>query len=69
MRIHLYIAEAISRKKFEAFEEWLFSNKKYSDYNGALESAESEAFRSFQSPETFRVYFKITEKELQLNLE
>ena len=54
MRIHLYIAEAISRKKFEAFEEWVFSNMKYSDYNGALESAESEAFRSFQSPETFK---------------
>ena len=54
MRIHFYIAEAISRKKFETFEEWLRNSKKYSAYNDALESAESEAFRSSQSPETFK---------------
>ena len=41
---NFYIAEAILRKKFAAFEELLCSNNKYSDYNGVLESAESEAF-------------------------
>ena len=54
MRIHFYIAEAISRKKFETFEEWLRNSNKYSAYNDALESAESEAFRSSRSPETFK---------------
>ena len=54
IRLHFYIAESISRKKFEAFEEWLRNNNKYSDYNCALESAESEAFRSSRSPETFK---------------
>ena len=53
--IHFYIAEAISRKKLETFEEWLGNNNKYSDFNGALESAESEAVM-------------ITEKEVQPNL-
>ena len=53
MRIHFYIAEAISRKKFETFE-WLRNSKKYSAYNDVLESAESEAFRSSRSPETFK---------------
>ena len=54
IRTHFYIAEAISMKKVEAFEEWLRNNNKYSDYNCDLESAESEAFSSSQSPETFK---------------
>ena len=54
IHIHFYIAEAISMKKVEAFEEWLRNNNKYSDYNCDLESAESEAFSSSQSPETFK---------------
>lgn len=54
MPIHFYIAEAISRKIFEAFEEWLRNNNEHSDYNGALDNVESEAFRSSQSPETFK---------------
>ena len=57
MRIHFHIAEAILRKKFEAFEECLLSNNKYSDYNGALESAESEGSRSSQRPETIKEGF------------
>ena len=66
MCIHFYIAEAISRKKFETSEEWLRNNNKCSDYNGSLESGEIEAFRSSQSPEVQRGYVKIIEKELQL---
>ena len=40
IRIHFYIAEAISRKKFETFEKWMRNNNKNSDYNSALESEE-----------------------------
>ena len=40
IRIHFYIAEAISRKKFETFEKWMRNNNKNSDYNSVLESAE-----------------------------
>lgn len=40
IRTHFYIAEAISRKKFETFEKWMRNNNKNSDYNSALESAE-----------------------------
>ena len=54
IRIHFYIAEAVSRKKFEAFEEWLRNNYKCSGYYGDLERAESEDFRSSRSPETFK---------------
>ena len=57
MRIHLHIAEAMSRKKFEAFEECPLNNNKYSDYYGALESAESEGSRSSRRPETFKEGF------------
>ena len=66
MHIHFYTAEAISRKKFETFEEWLRNNNKWSNYNSALESRELQAFRSSRSPEKFRAYVKVTEKELQL---
>ena len=40
IRIHFYITEAISRKKFETFEKWMRNNNKNSDYNSVLESAE-----------------------------
>ena len=57
-----------SRKKFEIFEEWLHNNNKYIEYNGALESAESEPVRSSPSPEKFKEgHVKLTEKELMLN--
>ena len=52
--IYSYVAEAISRKKFETFEESIRNNNKCSDYNGALENAESEAFRSSRNPEKFK---------------
>ena len=54
IRIHCYIAEAISGKKFETFAEWLRNSNKYNGYNGPLEGAESEAFRSSLSPKKFK---------------
>ena len=54
MHIYFYVAEAISRKKFETFEESIRNNSKCSDYNGALENVESEAFRSSRNPEKFK---------------
>ena len=54
MRIYFYVAEAILRKKFETFEESIRNNNKCSDYNGALENAESEAFKSSRNPEKFK---------------
>ena len=52
----------------EVFDEWLRSYK-CSGYYNDLERAESEAFRSSRSTETFKeaMYVKITEEELQLN--
>ena len=41
-------------RNFETFKEWLRNKNKYSDYNGALENAKSEVFRSSRSSEKFK---------------
>ena len=40
MRIHFYVAEAITRIKLDAFQDWLRSNGKYHVYDTAINSEE-----------------------------
>ena len=43
MRIHFYVAEAITRIKLDAFQNWLQSNGKYHIYDIAINSEEVKA--------------------------
>ena len=45
IRVHLYIAEALTRMKYEAFENWLVTKNKYGIYNELKDTDEVHAFQ------------------------
>ena len=51
--MHLYLAEAISKMKLEAFENWLVTRNKYRIYDEMKENGYVQIFKQSQNTENF----------------
>ena len=66
IRVHLYIAEAITRMKYEAFENWLVTKNKYGIYNELKDMDEIHAFQKDHNTENFEQCVNIFQPILEL---
>ena len=66
IRVHLYIAEAITRMKHEAFENWLVTKNKYGIYSELKDMDEVHAFQKDHNTENFEQCVNIFQPILEL---
>ena len=53
IRVHLYLAEAISRMKLESFENWLVTRNEYRIYEEMKENGDVQNFKQSRNIENF----------------
>ena len=54
MRVHTYVAEAITRLKVDAFEDWLKRTNKFEEYTSIIKEKALTALKEYRNPENFK---------------